>query len=390
MACSGWPRTLPPPAALVSPTGTLEVVRDEGLTVLGAPETGKSGLLAPRTEPTDLFLTTTTRVMSFAGFSAWGAYNGPIGPGGGWFFGRVTLSGLTPSHQYIIRTLSGTFPAFEPHGVRLGTATTATENELTGAVYVAIGNDSGASPIYTDTLFTSNGSGVIYMDVGAFDLEVGSAIVVYLDGLWVYDPALPPGPDDPGGLPGELEVLLFTPEINWEQPFAEELEFETTVTLTYAQQEQREAIMDTPNRRFSFLLSTLEARESGLLETLVLAGQTRTWWVPYWRSAEWLPISRIAGQTTLAFDTRFKGYEIGQGIMFWRDPYTAEVAIITAITNGLLTFSALTQNWSAASGALKTRIIPAFESFLSPTVDLDYLERSIKQATVSFDLVGPC
>lgn len=203
----------------------------------------------------------------------------------------------------------------------------------------------------------------------------------------LYGTLVDPTPPE-GAPPTEEPLLLFTPEINWQQALVEELEFETTITPSWGQIEQREALMDTPNRKLSFLVTPSDAREAGLLEALIYAGQVRHWWVPYWRSVLWLPAAKAIGATTLAFDTRYLGYEEGQGVMFWKDPYTAEVAIIEGVTDGGLVFSPLMAAWSATPGVNRTRIMPAFEGLMAPSLDLDYIERSMKSSVVTFDLLS--
>lgn len=181
--------------------------------------------------------------------------------------------------------------------------------------------------------------------------------------------------------------ILFSPDMDWQQPLIEDLEFETAITHYDGDTEKREGLTDIPNRRLAYLVSATNAREALLLESLIAAGQARMFWVPYWRSADWLPSAAIIGQTTLALDTLHKGYDDLHGVMFWQDWFHAEVVELTEVTDSLLTFDPLTSNWSA-TGRTRAKVVPVYRGLLAPSVGVSYLERSLKQAKVSFDLVA--
>jgi hypothetical protein len=180
--------------------------------------------------------------------------------------------------------------------------------------------------------------------------------------------------------------LLFTPEMDWSQPLIEDLECETTVVRYDGDTEQRSGLTDIPNRRLTFLVTAETAKLGMLLEALIAAGQAGTFWVPYWRSASWLTVAKTIGQDTLALDTLHKGYEFGQGIMFWQDAFHAEVAELTIVSGTLLTFTPLTSAWAAA-GRTRAKVVPVYRGILAPSIPVSYLERSIKQAKVTFDLI---
>lgn len=129
--------------------------------------------------------------------SVWGAYHGPIGGAGGWYFLRIAFTGLLPDHDYVLRTLAGQYPAFESHGIRWGLSFDPDDdNTLIDGGSISVGNNSEALPIYSDEAITTDSAGEIYLDIGHFDLEVSYANIVYLDGIWLYDAEEDAGPGE--------------------------------------------------------------------------------------------------------------------------------------------------------------------------------------------------
>lgn len=177
---------------------------------------------------------------------------------------------------------------------------------------------------------------------------------------------------------------VFSPEINWIDPLLEELEFETPITRFRADTEQRQANRLTPHRKFSYLISALDPQEGALLEALVYGGQGIEWTVPYWRSSRYLPVARSAGNTTLAHDTTWLGYEIGESVLFWRSAYEYEASVLSNVSDTTLTFAALVANWSLS--APRPQVMPAFQALISPSMSADYVSKEFKTVRVEFDL----
>ncbi len=180
--------------------------------------------------------------------------------------------------------------------------------------------------------------------------------------------------------------IPFTPEMDWSAPLLETLEHETTIVPFTGGQEQREALMETPHRRLSFLVTAGDVQEANLAEALAYGGQSYQFWAPYWRGVSWLSSALSIGATALTTPTAYQGFEIGQGVMFLRSPTIAEVAVLTDVDDTGIEFEALTKSW-AASGSLRARVVPVYRSLLAPSVDFDYVERSIKTVRVTFDVL---
>lgn len=180
--------------------------------------------------------------------------------------------------------------------------------------------------------------------------------------------------------------LLFTPEIDWSDPFVEEREYETAIFVAYDDTETREGLRDAPNRRFSYTVPSDDLRQSGLLHALIHAGQGVVCWVPYWRKARYLTADVASGATSLAIaNPASRGFVVGEGAMFWRDWHTAEAVTIAAMTDTTLVFSPTDRAWNGTSGP-PDRIVPVFRGRLAPEIDPSYLGRGLTTAALTFDL----
>lgn len=178
---------------------------------------------------------------------------------------------------------------------------------------------------------------------------------------------------------------VFSADINWDDDFVEDLECETNIVVMHDDTEWREALLVTPNTRFSYLVTALTQREASWLEAFIYAYQGKEVWVPYWRSARYLATAKSIGQTTLAVDTTGLGFVATQGVMFWGNFFNAEVATLSAVTDSLLTFSALTQEWTLTQKP-RVRVIPAFLAQMSVDQNVSYEDVDIRQAQLIFDV----
>ncbi len=179
-------------------------------------------------------------------------------------------------------------------------------------------------------------------------------------------------------------MAVFPLDANWTEPFGEDLEFETTIVPFHADTEAREALRLTPHRKFTFLVSAMEAREGALVEALAYGGQATEWTVPYWRAARYLPVARSIGNTTLALVTTGLGYEIGESVVFWKSPYLYESKILSGVSGTTLTFAALVKDWPLTTPY--PWVVPGFQALLSPNTSFDYVNKELKTVRLEFDL----
>ncbi len=180
-------------------------------------------------------------------------------------------------------------------------------------------------------------------------------------------------------------MILISTAIDWSSPLEETRTYATLIATAWDGTEQRQSRRDEPERRLSYQVSALEAREAGLLDALQRAGQGAPCLVPYWRGATYLTSTVAVGATSLPVITPFYGYEVGQYAMLWRSPYRAEAVAISAMTGTNLTVAPTTLGWHGVPKA--DRIMSCYTGVLAPEVDLRYPARFATLVTLTFDLI---
>lgn len=180
---------------------------------------------------------------------------------------------------------------------------------------------------------------------------------------------------------------IFSPEINWINPLIEEHEFETLLFNSNDETDQRSSLMNEPHRRLTYTVSAMDALEGARLEALIRKVQGELCYVPYWRGARYLtqPSQFNPGAKTRLYmnDIPSAGFEIGNYVMLYRGPHLVTVDKVYGIlADSILTDTVIPDTWPARL----TKAVPAFLGQLAPEIDIDYQERSLKQASLSFDL----
>ncbi len=136
----------------------------------------------------------------------WAAYNGGLGGGNASMYYEGTVTGLEPSHVYVLRVL-GVHTNYSLGG--LGTRIPAPYGDGN-----SFGDDSedfndplnptgdtdgpgwGPDPGYMDRTFTTDLTGEFKVHFGHFGIQVATAEIAFLHGLWIYDPAIPANPEE--------------------------------------------------------------------------------------------------------------------------------------------------------------------------------------------------
>jgi len=179
---------------------------------------------------------------------------------------------------------------------------------------------------------------------------------------------------------------IFSPEINWINPLIEEHEYETRVIQTKGDYDQRISLMDVPHRRLSYTVSAMDARESARLEGLIRVAQGEPCYVPYWRGARYLTQASetIPGAMTQLWMSNADqaGFEPESYVMLYRDAHNVGIAQVYYVFADRIIIELQTDVWPARV----TKAVPAFLGQLAPETDIDYLERSLKQVPLVFDL----
>ena len=126
-----------------------------------------------------------------AGVGVWGAYHGPIGGGGAFFFVRYDLSPyVAPNTEYIVRFLVQSLggQTVDVIGLRV-------QSEESSGVSMKPGSPWS----YQDRGHTTGASGTMWADIGHFAMQIGAAAIVEIAWLAIYDPNDFPSLDDPVG-----------------------------------------------------------------------------------------------------------------------------------------------------------------------------------------------
>lgn len=185
-----------------------------------------------------------------------------------------------------------------------------------------------------------------------------------------------------------MPAIAFTPEINWSGGLIEEREFETEIFVSDSGEEQRSAARDIPNLRLTYSVSAMDIQESGALEALIRSSQGQSILVPYWRGARYLQADAAIGAGTLLVDTLGAGFVNDGYALLYRDVGRYEVISIAGQDpTHIFIDGVLTKTWRGAWN--KDIIVPLYEGFLSPEVTLNYVESSMKEVSLTFDLFAP-
>ncbi len=182
-------------------------------------------------------------------------------------------------------------------------------------------------------------------------------------------------------------MILITPAIDWSSPLEETRSYATIIATAWDGAEQRQSRRDEPERRLSYQVSALEAREAGLLDALQRVGQGALCLVPYWRGATYLTATVAVAATSLPVITPFYGYEIGQYVMLWRSADRAEAVLISGMTGAALTVAPTTLGWHGVPQP--DRVMPCYSAVLASEVGLRYPARFATVVTLTFDLIPP-
>jgi hypothetical protein len=183
-----------------------------------------------------------------------------------------------------------------------------------------------------------------------------------------------------------MSDFVFTPEADWVANFIEEREFETEIFVSDGGYEQRSSARDIPHRRFSFDVSSFEARESGLLEVLLRHAQGEPCWIPYWVGARYLGADAAIGATVLAVNTVNAGFEIGQAALIIRDAHIYEKVNITSLSSSTVGVSPILKAWRGVTN--RDRVVPLFQGHLAPSVDIEYVDKTVKTVSLIFDIIS--
>lgn len=180
-----------------------------------------------------------------------------------------------------------------------------------------------------------------------------------------------------------LRISLFAFDPSWDNGFRERTEFATAILKSYGDNEQRVQLRTVPRTRLLFLVRTMSARETGLLDSLLYGWQARIYGVPFWPDAQPLGANVAAGDSVLAVDTNYRKFQADGMCMLWRDAFTAETLTVLSVTASTVVLAApLSSGW-AADG--QTWVVPVLRGRLPDNAEERRLSGQLAELDAEFE-----
>ncbi len=175
---------------------------------------------------------------------------------------------------------------------------------------------------------------------------------------------------DPSLLVTGTRLVLFSPPIDWGQPWHETLAWLTDVVTADDDREQRIMLRTKPRRTLTYTVVTLDERESALLDNLLWGYQPQPFGVPIWPDAVWLAAPVAVDDITIHLDptqgTTGREFHTDGTAVLYRDAFTWEAVTIDAVGATSLT---LAQGAKNAWGKGETKVIPITIGTTTPHVE---------------------
>lgn len=175
-------------------------------------------------------------------------------------------------------------------------------------------------------------------------------------------------------------VWMFPP--NWGNDIMEKLEWKTDVLISETGAEQRVSRRLTPRRYLTatFLLHKAARQQA----EMYLAGKgSEVWLIPLWHAVTKLTASALAGASTIALDTRWREYAVGELVILRGSSLNSwEVGTIQSLTDTDITFTAPLENaWTP-----ETYVYPAKLARIQFNLEADKKTDNTSELRVSFKL----
>ena len=216
--------------------------------------------------------------------------------------------------------------------------------QITGGISAPGVFGPGRGATYTATLGTDGDATIANIAEFIFDGESGTETVVT-----------------------GSRLTVFSPEIDWSEPFEETIAYMTNIIPAYSGHEQRIQLRTIPRFGASFRVLTATNRDTAALDALISGWQARVYGVPWWMDASPLVADAAPGTLTLQVDTTNRAsFEAGGLVMLWRDQHTWEaLQVFTKSDSQVTLVSETVQSWSAGD-----LVVPLKRGRLSDTVTI--------------------
>jgi len=245
----------------------------------------------------------------------------------------------------------------------------ATERNLSGISVSGVGGliVTGASPMLygpgQSSLYTlaiqKRGSALI-TNVSTWSFGGESGVVVNVEGI---------------------RVVVFSPAMDWSEPFREGMGWKSSVLTGYDGTEQRFSLRTVPRYSTSFRVLTTTSQATRELENLIYGCQKHQYGVPWWPEASPLTSAASMGVKVLPLDTTHRpAFMVGAFALVWASQGSWEVVTIQSVAAGSISLESPTrQDWAAG-----VRVVPLRRGRLLTDLSLDRPTNWLTAATFSF------
>lgn len=178
---------------------------------------------------------------------------------------------------------------------------------------------------------------------------------------------------------------LFAAPSNWRDAFIETLGYVTDIITAEDDSEQRIMLRNIPTSHWSFLVTALDSREMGILETLLWDGQGKEWIVPYWPHQTRLAEDAIVGaiNSFLPVISRTDlDFIVGDYAIFGDQFGNMEAVLITDFFGGTVRTVAPSRVWPKG-----TSVVPGRVGVLTESLEIPHPNGAIAESHVTFEIV---
>lgn len=137
-----------------------------------------------------------------------------------------------------------------------------------------------------------------------------------------------------------IRIQVFSPCMDWSEPFNETLEFKTVITEGVNTAEHRMQLRTIPRYELSFRVLSKSNRDALALEALLYGWSHQMYGVPVWPEKTLLTASIMVGaQLASGNFTDLPSFEAGGLCMVWVDQHHFEAFTIASLTTSQLTLA---------------------------------------------------
>lgn len=176
-------------------------------------------------------------------------------------------------------------------------------------------------------------------------------------------------------------LTVFSPEMDWSEPFEESIAYWTNIIPAFSGHEQRIRLRTLPRFGASFRVLTATNRDTAALDALISGWQARVYGIPWWMDASPLVANAAPGALTLQVDTTNRAsFEAGGLVMLWRDQHTWEALQVFAKSDSTVTLvSETVKSWSAGD-----LVVPLKRGRMSETIPIARETSGVASMRASF------